>query len=184
MMSGAAGSLISYAEIVMDRFRSIFLSLRGARTGSKVRIGLGCRITRASGVSIGERAWLEAGVWIKLVDPAARVEIGAHVFFARNCHLDVMRDISIGAHSLFGPGCVLVDHNHGIARDRRIDEQPCTAGPIKVGRDVWCGAGVVILPGITIGDGAVVGANSVVTRDVEPMSIVGGAPARLIGRRG
>lgn len=53
---------------------------------------------------------------------------------------------------------------------------------ITIGDDAWLGTGVVVLPGVTIGEGAVVGANSVVTKDVEPYTIVGGAPARLIRR--
>jgi len=53
-------------------------------------------------------------------------------------------------------------------------------GPITIENDVWLGTGVVVLPDITIGEGAVVGANSVVTKDIRPYTIVGGSPARLI----
>lgn len=57
---------------------------------------------------------------------------------------------------------------------------PVKHGPITIENDVWLGTGVVVLPGIKIGEGAVVGANSVVTKDVRPYTIVGGSPARLI----
>jgi maltose O-acetyltransferase len=57
---------------------------------------------------------------------------------------------------------------------------PVKHGPVIIENDVWLGTGVVILPNITIGEGAVVGANSVVTKDVEPYTIVGGSPARFI----
>jgi maltose O-acetyltransferase len=57
---------------------------------------------------------------------------------------------------------------------------PVKHGPIILENDVWLGTGVVVLPGITIGEGAVVGANSVVTKDVKPYTIVGGSPAKLI----
>lgn len=57
---------------------------------------------------------------------------------------------------------------------------PVKHGPIAIESDVWLGTGVVVLPGIKIGEGAVVGANSVVTKDVNPYTIVGGSPARLI----
>lgn len=57
---------------------------------------------------------------------------------------------------------------------------PVKHGPITIEDDAWLGAGVVVLPGLTVGEGAVVAANSVVTRDVEPYTMVGGAPARLI----
>ena len=59
---------------------------------------------------------------------------------------------------------------------------PTKHGPIVIKNDAWLGTGVVILPNITIGEGAIIGANSVVTKDVEPYTIVGGIPAREIRR--
>jgi acetyltransferase-like isoleucine patch superfamily enzyme len=175
--------MIALLETLADRLRAGWLSLRGAHLGEKVRIGPRCRFTRPAGVRMGARSWLEADVWLKLTSPAAQVEIGDHVFFSRNCQINALDRITIGGHSLFGPGCVIVDHNHGIRPDLRIDAQPCIAKPIRIGSDVWCGAGAVILPGVTIGDGAVVGAQAVVTRDVPPLAIVVGNPARLLRLR-
>ena len=60
---------------------------------------------------------------------------------------------------------------------------PVGAEPVEIGSDVWLGAGAVVLPGVTIGDGAVVGANSVVTTDVAPYTVVAGAPARFLRNR-
>jgi acetyltransferase-like isoleucine patch superfamily enzyme len=65
----------------------------------------------------------------------------------------------------------------------RIDQQSCGVEPVAIGSDVWLGTGVVVLPGVSIGDGAVVGANSVVTRDVAPMTVVAGVPARFLKTR-
>jgi acetyltransferase-like isoleucine patch superfamily enzyme len=96
---------------------------------------------------------------------------------------DVMGAVSVGSHSLIAPGCFLTDHVHGIRADLRIDQQPCSCEPVVIGSDVWLGAGCVVLPGVTIGDGAVVGANSVVTADVAPHAVVAGAPARFLRQR-
>jgi len=63
------------------------------------------------------------------------------------------------------------------------DGQPHSRGPIVIGNDVWLGRGVTVLSGVTIGDGAIVGARSLVVKDVEPYAIVGGVPARLIRKR-
>ena len=169
--------------VMADRLRAVWWRCRGVKLGSKVRIGPRCRCTMPAGVNMGRRVWLEADVWLKLTDGGARLEVGDFTFFARNCHLNARERIAIGAHTLFGPGCVIVDHNHGMRPEQRMDEQPCEAKPIQIGSDVWCGAGAVILPGVTIGDGAVIGANSVVTRDVPPMTVVAGSPARILRRR-
>ncbi len=59
---------------------------------------------------------------------------------------------------------------------------PTAHAPVTIGEDAWLGTGVVVLPGVRVGEGAVVGANSVVNRDVEPFTIVAGAPARFIRR--
>lgn len=175
--------MTAFLEVLADRCRAGWLRFRGASLGEKVRIGPRCRITRPAGVKLGARGWLEADVWLKLTSPAAQVVVGDHVFFSRNCHVNALAQITIGAHSLFGPGCVIVDHNHGVAPGARIDEQPCAAKPIRIGSDVWCGAGAVVLAGVTIGNGAVIGAGAVVTRDVPPMAIVAGNPARTIRTR-
>jgi acetyltransferase-like isoleucine patch superfamily enzyme len=166
-----------------DRLRALRLRGQGANLGPKVSVGPGCRVWGATGVTLGTRATLEGDVWFKLVDPGARLAAGAYVFFGRGCHVNVRERVEIGAHCLFGPRCVIVDHNHGIQPGSRIDEQPCIARPIRIGADVWCGAGAVILPGVTIGDGAVVGAQSVVTRNVPSMAVVAGNPARVLRMR-
>jgi len=83
---------------------------------------------------------------------------------------------------MFANGCFVTDGNH------RFDDptQPVTwqgfssKGPTRIGDNVWCGAHVVVTSGVTIGERAVVGANSVVTSDVAPYSIVGGVPARVL----
>jgi chloramphenicol O-acetyltransferase type B len=63
------------------------------------------------------------------------------------------------------------------------DGQPVSRGPVTIGNDVWIGLGALILSGVTVGDGAVIAANAVVTKDVRPYAIVGGNPAREIRRR-
>lgn len=77
----------------------------------------------------------------------------------------------------------MIDHNHGLAKDMIIREQRATIGEVIIEDDVWIGAGAKILSGITVGKGAVIGANAVVTSDIPPYAIVGGVPARIIKYR-
>lgn len=182
-MSERLESLRMLVALAGGRLRAALLRLRGARVGAKAALGSRCMIDRAVGVTIGERVMLEPDVYLKLVGDTAKLEIGNHTFVGRGVEFDVLGKVSIGEHTLIAPRCFITDHAHGVAPGLRMDQQPAAAMEVKIGSDVWLGAGTVVLPGVTIGDGAVVGANSVVTADVEPMSVVAGAPARLLRYR-
>ena len=142
-----------------------------------------CAVDRPECVRLGERGMLEADVYLKVVAESAVLELGDHVFIGRGTEIDVLGSVTIGAHTVIAPRCFITDHNHGILPGLRIDQQSCGIEPVAIGSDVWLGTGVVVLPGVSIGDGAVVGANSVVTKDVAPMTVVAGAPARFLRAR-
>ena len=161
--------------------RSTMLTVRGAHVDRRVAIHRNCRIDRPWGVSIGERTRLEQGVWLKLVDDEARLNIGTHTFIGSNTQFDVLNHVEVGDHTLIAPGCFISDHQHGLeARGLLIDQQPCISRPIIIGSDVWLGVGVSVLAGVTIGESAVVGAGSVVTRNIPATAIAVGVPARTI----
>lgn len=93
--------------------------------------------------------------------------------------------IVIRAHAMFGPNVIVITANHTFdSRNTFVGAQPQREQDVCIGEDVWIGANAVILPGVTIGNGAVVAAGAVVNMDVEPFSVVGGVPARVIGTRG
>jgi len=163
--------------------RSTLWSWRGSQIGRRVVIEPGSRADRPWRIEIGERSRLERGVWLKLVADEARLTIGSHVFIGAWSELDVLLRLEIGDHALIGPGCFITDHNHGKAARLCIDKQACVPSPVRIGSDVWIGAGSIILPGVEIGDGAIVGAGAVATRRVLPYDIVAGVPARVIGHR-
>jgi acetyltransferase-like isoleucine patch superfamily enzyme len=171
------------ASLLSGRARARLLTLRGASVQKKVRLGARCRIDRPWCVSMGRRVSLEDFVYLKVVDDNARLDLGDFVFIGRGAEFDVIQSVSVGDHTVIAPGCFVTDHNHGISSTERIDQQRGVASPVVIGGDVWLGAYVVVVAGVKIGDGAVVGAGSVVTRDVPPMAIVAGAPARLLRYR-
>jgi len=107
--------------------------------------------------------------------------IGDDVFFNRGCTVVAHNRVSIGRNCLFGELVSLHDENHVVrGADDPIAARGFDTAPIEIGNNVWVGSKATILPGVCIGDNAVVGANAVVTRDVPANSIVGGVPARKI----
>jgi len=88
--------------------------------------------------------------------------------------------IYIGDNVLIGPNVVIRAANHSFARNTLINKQAHTGGIIEIEDDVWIGANVVILPNVKLGKGSVVAAGAVVTKNIDPYTVVGGVPARKI----
>lgn len=101
--------------------------------------------------------------------------------FTGNFNLTILdeADVTIGDNVFIGPNVSLCTVIHSLIPHERMNGIMC-ARPIVVGNDVWIAANVVILPGVTVGDGAVIGAGSVVTKDVPPFTLVVGNPARVV----
>jgi len=109
------------------------------------------------------------------------ISIGTDVFFNENCRVISYGNIEIGDYCIFGPNVMIYDHNHRYSeRDKLIKYQGYTIEPVVIGSDVWVAANVVITAGVKIGNHVVVGANSVVTRNLSDNGIYGGNPARLL----
>lgn len=105
------------------------------------------------------------------------VSIGKNVVIMPGCLMMAAGGISIDDGAMIAANVQLISNNHDL-----YERQIITCRPIHIGRNVWIGAGATILPGVTIGDNAVVGAASVVTKDVASDTIVAGNPARLVKR--
>lgn len=110
-------------------------------------------------------------------DFGKNITVEKEVFINSGCHFQDQGGISIGEGSLIGHNVVLATLNHEMDPRHRKDLHPA---PIVIGKHVWIGANATVMPGITIGDGAVVAAGAVVTRDVPACTVVGGVPARVI----
>lgn len=105
--------------------------------------------------------------------------IGKNVFINFDCHFQDWGGIYIGDNVLIGSQVVLATINHGIQPSSRHDNRP---SPIHIENGVWIGSHATILPGVTIGENAVIAAGAVVTRDVPANVVVGGVPAKIIDR--
>ena len=175
--------LFSMAETIASRSRAWCWRVRGVQFGAKSKIGKRAWISNPWMLQTGTRCDLESDVSIKLCSENAKLTLGDHCYVARFAQFDLVGNCFVGNHVLFATGCLVVDHNHGTDRSKRIDEQACVLRSINIGNDVWIGAHATVLPGVTIGDGAIVAANAVVTKDVPPNAIVAGVPAKIIGER-
>ncbi|HEY80205.1 MAG TPA: acyltransferase [Anaerolineae bacterium] len=114
------------------------------------------------------------------------IVIGQHTHIQSGCNLTAaLGNIRIGDHVQLAPRCALYPYQHGITDlDRPIAKQPLTTrGDIVIEDDAWLGVGVMVMDGVTIGRGAVIGAGAVVTKDIPPLAIAVGSPARVIGYR-
>jgi acetyltransferase-like isoleucine patch superfamily enzyme len=182
-MRAAMFDILQWIEVARSRCRSLPHRWLGARIGRKVSLGKRVEILRPRGVQIGQRVTMESDVWLKLVTPEARLTIGEYTFVGKGVEMDVSERIEIGNHVLIAPSVFITDHNHNIAADQWIDQQGCTSSPVRIEDDVWLGARVVVLPGVTVGKGAVVGAGAVVNKNLPEYSISVGVPARVIRMR-
>jgi maltose O-acetyltransferase len=123
----------------------------------------------------GDTVWMQPPF---LCDYGTNIELGERVFFNFNCVvLDVCR-VRIGDYTLFGPGAQILTPVHPMNAELRRREE--YGKPIDIGADVWVGGGALILAGVRVGSRSVIGAGSVVTRDVPEGLFAAGNPCRVI----
>jgi putative colanic acid biosynthesis acetyltransferase WcaF len=136
---------------------------------------------RIQGGKVGKGITFYPGIKI---NPAKNITLGNHVDLAWGVLITTGGGVEIGDRTLVGYNTQIFTANHVIPPNR---EQIFSSGhnqkKVIIGKDVWIGAGCIILPGITIGEGAVVAAGSIVTKDILPFSIVAGNPAKIIKNR-
>ena len=167
-------------------WRRIYLTARLAADVSDMDFSVQCdgrvHVSGTANIKLGKRCRLGMEVELRTVE-AGHIQIGEDTRLNRGCTLTSYAQIRIDDFTIIGEFVSIRDANHGLKRGEPMRYQPHTCEPILVGRDVWIGRGSCILPGVTIGEGAVIGANSVVTRDVPDFAIAAGAPAKVIKMR-
>ncbi|MGH9348732.1 MAG: acyltransferase [Vicinamibacterales bacterium] len=165
-----------------ETMRRIVLRAMTARLGDGLRVGRGvlCRhpetFTIGTGVFIGDQAVLQGRF-------DGTCSIGDYAWIGPQAFLDA-RSLVIEARVGWGPGAKVLGSRHtALPVDVPIIETELEIKPVRVGAWADVGVNAVILPGVTIGKGAIVGAGAVVTRDVPPFAVVAGVPARLVRYR-
>ncbi len=128
-----------------------------------------------------------AGLVIDIYGKESKLNIGKDVMANYRLHIGVANSIAIGSNTLFGSDCLVIDHSHG-GYGGKFNTHPSIAPvkrelvslPIVIGKNCWFGDRVSVMPGVTIGDGVVVGAGSIVTKDLPSNTLAVGVPARVI----
>ena len=143
------------------------------------------RSTLADGavLEIGDGCTLQDHSFFQLTLPNPKVFIGKNTVVGRRNIITAKNLVRLGDNVLLGSDVQIIDHSHGIARDRPIQEQKATIGEVVIGDDVWVGAGAKILMDVHIGTGAVIGSNAVVTGDIPEYAVAVGVPARVVKYR-
>lgn len=134
-------------------------------------------------LAIGDQVIVKEGARICPCNPAATISIGMNSTIGYHTFIFSSERIEIGDDCLIAPFVYIVDSNHGIEKQSRINRQANITAPVVISNDVWIGTGAKILPGVTIGEGAVIAAGAVVNTDVPSYDIYGGIPAKKIGVR-
>lgn len=168
------------------RFRTLWWKLMGVRIGQSTYLPPRTLINWPHQVQIGDSCILETDVQFKYsapYRPGPSIIIGNRVFLGRGCEFNCVERIEVGEGCLIASGCKFVDSNHGTSLDTPMNMQPLTCAPVKLERDVWLGANVVVLKGVHIGEGSIIAAGAVVTRSVPSGEIWAGIPARKMGNR-
>ncbi len=177
-----------------DRLTARRLKAPGFRAGGSPRLLGLSHIQIGPDFNAGDALWLEAvlryGAGHSEQHFSPQLRIGKSARLSDSVHIACLREITIGDHLLCGSGVLITDHAHG-RYDGPGGSDPETppasrplhsAAPVHIGRNVWLGDGVAVLPGAEIGDGCVIGANSVVTGAVAAGTIAVGSPARPLRR--
>ena len=140
--------------------------------------GVTFEIGRGAKVRLGRWSWIGHGSKIRAHEGI--VEIGAKSVLGQECTISAFQRVSIGRECILADRVMLIDFDHGVVEvDRPIREQGIYKRDVRVGHNVWVGYGACFLRGCKVGDNAVVGTLSIVTKSVPANAVVAGAPAKL-----
>jgi acetyltransferase-like isoleucine patch superfamily enzyme len=197
----------SWVFVPYSIFIRFLLKVKGVKVGRKFLIQGTPKLTirgRASNIIIGDNVTFTGDIDLRnrengkiIIGNKCRIDHGVRLVAAREATLTIGEETEIGLYSVLNCGadvmigrqCMISgfvfiqSSNHGTKRGQPIKEQPHIFKPIQIGDDVWLASHSTVLAGATIGSGTIVGAKSVVTKNIPPNSIAVGIPAQITGER-
>ena len=181
-----AGLIIKFNRLiagVKSRWRNIYYRCLGTKLDGYVWMRKIEIPRNYADIKIEANCALDRGVTLLAAGETStepKIFIGANTYINRNTFIDAATSLHIGRDCAIGPNCYLTDRDHGLNPELPPLQQPMVSQPTSLGDRVWLGANVTVLKGVKIGHDAVVGAGSVVTKDLPPGAIAVGVPATVI----
>ena len=177
---------VRYGRLLWRYLWRRFLTPAGWRweTDGPVFFGRNLQLQIAKGATIrfGRFSWIGDGTKIRCHEGV--VEVGAKTVFGQECTISAYRRVRIGEQCVIADRAMFIDFDHGVVDvEVPIRRQGIYKRDVDVGSNCWIGYGACILRGVRVGDNAIIGTNSVVTRDVPANAVVGGVPAKVIRMR-
>lgn len=169
---------------VGNYFRLLVAKLTLGGCGKNVFIDKNVHLMRfKKNINLNNNVVLKEASRICSCNQNAVIKIGSNSTIGYNTFIFCSEKIVIGDNCLIAPFVYIVDSDHQIKKSSLINEQENDIAPVMIGDDVWIGSNSLVLKGVSIGEGAVVAANSVVNKDVPPYEVWGGSPAKKIDER-
>lgn len=180
--------IIAILQSMRDQFYTGYLKRSFCRFGHSTIMYRLYTFIGGEYICIGDNTIIEAGVQLtanKISNKRPEIIIGDGCLIRKDSHITATNSIKIGNGLLTGTNVIITDNSHGLTNYDTMTLPPrerelISKGPIAIGNNVWLGNNVCVLPGCSIGDGAIVGANSIVTHDIPPYCVAVGIPAKII----
>lgn len=180
---GSKGQYLAYVlgrAIATGRYAGRF-----GRIGKGCKLAPGLRLGNAKHIKLGKNVSILANCVLECTGSTADMELGNYISIGEYSHITCSQSVRIADGLLTGRFVLITDNAHGANLPEELSIPPLSrkvfsSGPVTIGQNVWIGDKATILPGVTIGDGAVIAANAVVTKDVPPYSVAAGCPARVV----
>lgn len=192
--------LLALFQRQMQLYRNIRLDLRDRQqirrwrrrtrhNGASVHTSVDFRgeISRLKSVECGDKSVIERGVmiWCSSGQNSSIISrLGARTYIGPYCYIAIHDSLTIEDDVMIGAFSYITSATHGYSnKELAIQWQPIEGGPVSIQEGAWLGTHVVVLPGVTVGRGAIIGAGSVVTKNIPPFEVWGGVPARFLKKR-
>jgi acetyltransferase-like isoleucine patch superfamily enzyme len=189
MTIGMIEKMLHRCSNFRTRLFTLLLSSQFAEIGRGTRVSPPFRFYGLNEMSLGDEVMINPDCWLQTVPGhgdgnSIKLTIKAHTGIGMGAHISAAKQIVIEEYVLLGRNVHISDHSHAFENTKApvIQQGINNIGPVSIGRGTWLGQNVVVLPGVTIGQHCVIGANSVVNSSIPDFSVAVGTPARVIKR--